>query len=321
MFLGYAVSWTLFSDAQDSLLQTSGSHQCSLLLNGVDVNAPFHSLSVWDSKLLLLEMASKFDGAKPDGLKLDELPIEICARIASFCQASTLFSFAQTCKHTRKASWDPSVIRSAIVHQGSDWPPPSTTVVSEPGWDLGKRRSLNRRLCFGGTTYDEQMLAHVAGRDIHMWCKLAIANERANMMSSGVDHDFKAGRIQNVLRWAPHIVMYHHPFVTSRWLAWHLSAVMTGEPLETERAFLYAANVMSIDKEGTELLLTMLKTEKANLAWRHEVHRPGNTAAKLYRSMGKHDSSTAAPIYLSCASYSNKMIKQVRLKANFVLKH
>ncbi|KAL9059267.1 MAG: hypothetical protein Q9162_001304 [Coniocarpon cinnabarinum] len=150
-------------------------------------------------------------------------------------------------------------------------------VVNEPSNIRGKRY-VPEALAY----LNLDVIERTAGEEPSTWAKFALANEHANQFHGGQEWDLKAGRIQKVLRWAPHTVLYGHPFITSPWLAEHLNEAMTGEPIETERAFLFASCMMSITHDGLQPFRGKHIDEAT---WINDACKIGNNMAKLYRAI------------------------------------
>ena len=206
---------------------------------------------------------------------LDRLPSEILNTVATSCDAFCALALSATCQQLREITWQPRVFREIIMLQQIPWPPMLT----------------NQETNFVGAHYasepprelDLEVVANAAGEDTSAWARIAVANQLANQLFAGREQDLKKGRVQALLTWAPHLALFGHPFVSSAWLAYHLKETMTGEPFERERAFLYAACMTSVTKDGLEWL-----SEGANGVWQLivDASKVGTTPTKTYRALG-----------------------------------
>lgn len=213
---------------------------------------------------------------------LVQLPVELLACIACYCDASAAISFSEACRITRLASSDPSIFQHVLKHQQILWPHP----IRDRETRASKRAETSKRIetFRAHLLLDFDAVAEVARKDIRTWSQFALANEKANALQGGLDRNLKDGRVKSLLRWAPHLVIYNHPFLTSAWLAYNLPWCLNGEAFETGRAFLYAATMMTVSKDGMEMLLQL-----DNSAQNHfqDSTRTGKTPSKMYRALGK----------------------------------
>ena len=224
-------------------------------------------------------------GRKDDtiSLKFDSLPIEVLSNIAGYTTASTALALSLTNHTLRTATWDPFVFRSVITHQQIIWHRPVTIGNSHDYYELIRHGHCTP---FADNTLDIDAIALAAGSDPQNWLKFAIANEDANALVGGLDHDLKKGRIQWLLRWAPHLATYRHPFVTSPWLVENLLEVMIGEPIEADRAYLWVCCMSALTQEGLDRLGSASKKIQPGRTGFLRAWRPGKSLPKAFRALG-----------------------------------
>ena len=213
---------------------------------------------------------------------LVQLPTEILATIAAFCEASDALALSATCHNLRLASWDSRVFREIILNHQIYWP----------------RMLTNEPLSASGTVYrpegdpkiDIVAIERTAGKNTTTWAKFAVANQYANQLQGGLGHDLKNGRAHSLLRWAPHMVLYHQPFVSSLWLTDQLYQSVFEEAFELERAFLFASCMLGMSQSTLELLDGQ---HEGAMPLMHRPCRIGTTLTKTYRALGScHPSVT-----------------------------
>ena len=222
-------------------------------------------------------------GASKATLRLNNLPVELLNNITSYCEASAALSLCATCHRTRSASWTYRVFKLLLSNQQTQWPGP-LRISYQPNKSEDPAVFLPDPSPWSDPNTYLKTMEGIAQNDVQTYSRFAIAIECANRLRGALENGFTGGRIHSVLQWAPHLVMYHHPFVASPWLATHIADVMTGQPFDTSRAFLYAAAMIGISSTGRSMILEADPGAKNHFM---ESCRTGRTPAKLYRALGE----------------------------------
>lgn len=117
-------------------------------------------------------------------IKLDGLPKELIAHIATFVEALSILNLSRTCRTIGNACWDSLIFKQVL------------------------RRS--QRLDWRDDSLDLDAIAHRAGNDVSVWARYAVANDKVWVLA-GVKDPLESRK--RSIGFLPELAVVKHPFL------------------------------------------------------------------------------------------------------------